>query len=455
MKPLMRQATSAGKVAMAVLSLLLTVLIWERGLEDSFSRPSAAPKLSLRQQEIALLAAPALPESIKPFLVGENPENVLREGLKEIPLDEMDDRLKLMLAALEPEIKDRLKTLKASVQDKSLLPIQKSLTERSGDVDPQPFVFSEVAEQNDDPLLYRLACLASGGAENLCVDLSTARSNALKLSFSQGLPAIAVLLGIGLLIRQVWILFRNSGAPWPSLISMPLSTVDMVLLVAGGFVVLGEVFFPALVAPISEIFTKKLDSPLKESLRVFIGYVAMTLPPLLILRQQIKGITDFKEPEGGWLQWKLFPIDEAFAKGSSGWLMAMPLVLLTSWLMNLLVGDQGGSNPLIDLVLRSHDPLSLLLLLATTVILAPLFEELIFRGALLPVLAKSLGRSWGVVVSALVFALAHLSVGEFAPLAVLGLGLALLRLSSGRLFPCVLMHSLWNGLTFGNLLLLG
>jgi len=33
--------------------------------------------------------------------------------------------------------------------------------------------------------------------------------------------------------------------------------------------------------------------------------------------------------------------------------------------------------------------------------------------------------------------------------------LALLRLSTGRLFPCVVMHSLWNGVTFLNLLLLG
>ena len=123
--------------------------------------------------------------------------------------------------------------------------------------------------------------------------------------------------------------------------------------------------------------------------------------------------------------------------------------------MNSLVGDQGGSNPLLELVLRSQEPLSLTLLLLTTVVFAPLFEELVFRGALLPVLAQAYGRVLGVIVSALVFALAHLSVGEFPPLVVLGLGLALLRLSSGRLFPCVLMHSLWNGVTFINLVLLG
>ena len=70
-------------------------------------------------------------------------------------------------------------------------------------------------------------------------------------------------------------------------------------------------------------------------------------------------------------------------------------------------------------------------------------------------MAQAYGRGLGVIVSALVFALAHLSVGEFPPLVVLGLGLAFVRLSSGRLFPCVLMHSLWNGVTFINLVLLG
>jgi len=49
--------------------------------------------------------------------------------------------------------------------------------------------------------------------------------------------------------------------------------------------------------------------------------------------------------------------------------------------------------------------------------------------------------------------LAHLSVGELPPLFVLGIGLGLMRLSSGRLFPCALMHSLWNGVTFASLLL--
>jgi membrane protease YdiL (CAAX protease family) len=73
---------------------------------------------------------------------------------------------------------------------------------------------------------------------------------------------------------------------------------------------------------------------------------------------------------------------------------------------------------------------------------------------LLPVLGLRWGAIPGLLASALTFAMAHLSLGELAPLLVLGLGLGWLRLRSGRLAPCVLMHALWNGLTFTNLVLL-
>tara|TARA_Y100001968_G_scaffold103104_1_gene93159 strand:- start:208 stop:750 length:543 start_codon:yes stop_codon:yes gene_type:complete len=178
----------------------------------------------------------------------------------------------------------------------------------------------------------------------------------------------------------------------------------------------------------------------------------MTIGPLFIIRYQLKDLVP-SGFDGGWLQWKIKPVKEGILKSISGWLMIMPLVLLIGWLMNEIIGDQGGSNPLLELVLGSDEFFPLFLLLITTVVLAPVFEELVFRGILLPVLVSKVGKISGVLLSALIFALAHLSVGELPPLFVLGVGLGVMRLSSGRLFPCALMHSLWNGVTFISLLL--
>ena len=45
----MRQAKTGWKWVIALFSLLLTVLIWQQGLQESFERPSVAPKISLLQ----------------------------------------------------------------------------------------------------------------------------------------------------------------------------------------------------------------------------------------------------------------------------------------------------------------------------------------------------------------------------------------------------------------------
>ena len=187
---------------------------------------------------------------------------------------------------------------------------------------------------------------------------------------------------------------------------------------------------------------------------MLINYSVMAVPSLLILWRQLRALRVENCPAGGWLQWRLRPPFTALTCALDGWLMVTPVVMLTGWLLVRLAGDPGGSNPLLELVLNSRDGAALALLAFTAVVLAPLFEEVIFRGALLPVLADRLGVGWGIFFSGLLFALAHISIGELAPLTVLGVGLAMLRISSGRLLPCVLMHALWNGITFINLLLL-
>ena len=446
----MRQANSVLKLSMAVFSLLLTVLIWQRGLQDSFERPSVAPKISLIQTEMAVLSSSSVPEPFKEVFLGKEPQEKLYQALKNIPLDELKDRQRLLLAVLENSDYERKILLKDEFIDENKELIRNSILVNNTDSNQK--LFSQVKKAELDPLLYQLSCLEIEGDKEICIDKKNNLITSIRLLSSQLLPIGASFVGFILLLRQCWIFIRKKNNPWPKVISTPLSLIDMVLLIAGGFVVIGEVAFPAFIVPIADLFFKEVASPLRESLRVLIGYCSMTIGPLLILRYQLKGIVSSRI-DGGWLQWRFKPIGESVFKSINGWLMIMPLVLLIGWIMTQVVGDQGGSNPLLDLVLSSKEVIPLLILLITTVILAPIFEELIFRGILLPVLAGKMGKIGGVVISALIFALAHLSVGELPPLFVLGIGLGVMRLSSGRLFPCALMHSLWNGVTFASLLL--
>ena len=145
---------------------------------------------------------------------------------------------------------------------------------------------------------------------------------------------------------------------------------------------------------------------------------------------------------------------KTLVQGFNGWLMIIPFVLLTSLVMNLFKINQVGSNPLLEIVLNNNNYFAFILLFITTTILAPFFEEIVFRGVLLPVFSREFGIILGIISSSLIFALAHLSLSEFPPLFILGVGLGVTRLLSGRLASSIIMHSLWNGLTFLNLFLL-
>ena len=387
---------------------------------DSLSRPSVAPALSLQQQELTLLAEPAVPPPLRDALLGESPRDALLKALEGISPEERNERQQQMLLLLKG----------------------------------QGSASAELDRQGDDPLLQQLHCEAGASDAALCIDAAAAGQAALRLALSTVLPLVTALLGGLLLLGQAWRLLRGRLMAWPDVQGPELTLVDMALLVAGGFVVISAVGVPLVAFPLVGALTAGLGSPRREAVSVVINYGVMALPSLLILWRQLRSLPMERAPLGGWMQWRVRPLLSALRDALAGWLMVTPVVMLTGWLLVRLVGDPGGSNPLLELVLGSRDPLALALLALTAVVLAPLFEETIFRGALLPVFAMRLGPLPGVLLSGLLFAMAHISVGELAPLTVLGVGLGLVRLRSGRLWPSVLMHGLWNAVTFLNLLLL-
>ncbi|MFM1812549.1 MAG: hypothetical protein RLZZ336_1487, partial [Cyanobacteriota bacterium] len=295
--------------------------------------------------------------------------------------------------------------------------------------------------------------LAAPGAP-CAVPPAVARQALLRLLLITLAPALLMLLGALLLLRQLWLLARRRLSGPAVLQGPPLSLVDVTLLVAGGFVVLGELLTPLLVAPVLKRVLDPLagDPALQQAASVPLLYLALMVGPLVLLAWLLAGVGP--APASGWLQWRWQPWFQSLRLALLQLLMVLPVVALSGWLLERIWSDPSGSNPLLEMVLTTPSQGALLLLGLTALVLAPLFEETLFRGVLLPVLARRWGGGWGVLLSAAAFALAHLSLGELLPLFVLGLGLGWLRLQSGRLGASVLMHGLWNGLTVANLLLL-
>jgi hypothetical protein len=75
---------------------------------------------------------------------------------------------------------------------------------------------------------------------------------------------------------------------------------------------------------------------------------------------------------------------------------------------------------------------------------APVAEEFFFRGFVYPALKQRWGAGWGVLLSSVAFAAMHQHVPTFAPLCVLGVGLALAYEWTGSLLAPVAMHVTFN-----------
>jgi len=86
-------------------------------------------------------------------------------------------------------------------------------------------------------------------------------------------------------------------------------------------------------------------------------------------------------------------------------------------------------------------------LFAGVIVGAPLAEELVFRGCLLPMLAERMRLGWAVVIQAALFSFIHGDPIGFLPRFLLGVAFGLLWIYSGSLWAGIFAHALNNGVS--------
>ena len=132
------------------------------------------------------------------------------------------------------------------------------------------------------------------------------------------------------------------------------------------------------------------------------------------------------------------------------WPAFLSLALLTMFVVAVLWGPflKGHSNPqqeVQDLLAGAKGWPVQAVLFFTLAVLAPCFEELMFRGFLLPWSSDRWGAGWGLALSSLLFGFIHLQPWALPMLASLGLVLGLAVRKSGSLWTSILVHGCWNG----------
>lgn len=112
-------------------------------------------------------------------------------------------------------------------------------------------------------------------------------------------------------------------------------------------------------------------------------------------------------------------------------------------------------KPSIDLSLQQSF-LSFFLILLTSVLIFPIFEEILFRGVLFKKLLYISRPLTAILISSLIFSLFHIDLFKLdsfylpnlMPIFIGGIALGFLRWKTGNLWSSILFHILWNGFTY-------
>lgn len=127
-------------------------------------------------------------------------------------------------------------------------------------------------------------------------------------------------------------------------------------------------------------------------------------------------------------------------------LASLPLVGLVNYATQVLMGGP-LRNPQIDLLAPGgFSWRGLVGMLVMAGLVAPVVEEIVFRGLLYGWLRPRLGAAIGIAASALLFAVAHGVLHLVPALAVQGMLLAFLYERSGSLGPAMVMHGVFNAM---------
>ena len=266
-------------------------------------------------------------------------------------------------------------------------------------------------------------------------------------------PVFGIIFGSTLLIfltiqrltkKEASIIATNSNINWSTPWDWEITWQVLIV----GFFFVAQIALPLLLGILN---INPVNSSLRiKALYVLGTYLAMAAGGITVLYFSIKSFLPFPED---WFKFQLK--DNWFVWGFGGYLVALPSVLLVSLINQQIWHGQGGSNPLLFLALQSQNTVALLIFFITSSIAAPVFEEIMFRGFLLPSLTRYLSVTSAIFISAFIFAIAHLSLSEVLPLMTLGIVLGIVYTRSRNLLAPILLHALWNSGTLISLFVLG
>ena len=251
------------------------------------------------------------------------------------------------------------------------------------------------------------------------------------------LMGIVVGLGLGFIAWYVYWFRRQNGKLAPK--GLPLGNIDAGRadrLVFVAFVVIATYLVTSLAIG---LIVKKpfFGLEILSFVPVFIAIAICINVPIFGWRITPKaiGLTFERFPEKlGW----------AVAAFFANIPITLTMLALAPVLQKLL---PGGSHPVGDELLKNPTPMKVATIIFLACVIAPIWEEIVFRGMIFPAIAKVLNKPiYGALISSLIFAGIH-PQGLFGIPALMAIAMFLCGVSyqTKSLMSNIMVHSMYNG----------
>lgn len=253
---------------------------------------------------------------------------------------------------------------------------------------------------------------------------------------------VGLLVAIGLLVR-----WRQSPPPWRELVDRltgrSFSGRDFTILTAvllAGFV--ATLYARHIWLSLTAHWNATADARLMILQSVGFHLLGLSALTVLLHRRQLSWMDTFG--------FSAHALPRELIRGLVGLIAVLPVLLVVTLVYHLALTALGYRPSLQEVALifaEERNPWLRAYFVFLALLLAPLFEELYFRGLLFPLLARRFG-GWGAALfSSFIFAAIHGHLPSFAPLFLLAMALATAYTLTGSLGVAIAMHALFNGLT--------
>ena len=251
------------------------------------------------------------------------------------------------------------------------------------------------------------------------------------------IAGLAFFLG---LLGYKWMRLMRPQVAWNhegQVASQQYGDLDLVALTAG----LG-LLLSGIMQPLSEVVGGPKITPGVSEVALGIFVQLMLCCVLLVYLSQIRHLHPVELFGLSVIRWKTLAITLALALLPMFLVVGSTAVFSNDWMQRLAPGAE--EQELVRAFVETDDMLLRVLIIIAAAIVAPVVEEILFRGFIYGVIKRYTDAPFAALISGLFFAIIHMHTGSLLPLWVLALFFCAAYEFTGCLLAPMILHAIFN-----------